>query len=348
MQLSFLKQMIICNNRIYHLNNMVEFTDKLYIISYIEGAETMSLIRGLGKFAGKAAGIVVGGPIQVIGDITGVELIEDIGKGVRKASEFAGDTVGQVASGAVDTVSGIINEDPRLRDNGIGEMSTAVTRTAKGVVITAKNTLENGGDVITGIIDGDSDRVKKGASSIIKTVAIGALAVGVVDVVDGVDTVEAVETTETAHIYNEDFESEKIETTNDHLVGSEHPETGVPFIERTVEMQNGQNITGVFPSFDVEFEVNIDESLYLQSDYVHFSYANQELYNFIEADPGLAEDLGLTPQEVEGLLKGDTPEGFTWHHNEEPGVLQFINQEEHENTGHTGGRDLWGGGSEYR
>ncbi|WP_394578510.1 hypothetical protein [Cytobacillus firmus] len=36
----------------------------------------MSLIRDFGKFAGKAAGVVVGGPIQIVGEITGVNLIE--------------------------------------------------------------------------------------------------------------------------------------------------------------------------------------------------------------------------------------------------------------------------------
>ncbi|MDO7486512.1 hypothetical protein Q5O89_13055 [Peribacillus frigoritolerans] len=121
----------------------------------------MSLIRGVGKFAGKAAGFVVGKPIQFVGELTGVEIIEDIGKGVRNASEFAGDTVGQVAAGAVDTVSGIINDDSTKRDKGFGEMGTAVTRTAKGVVVTAKNTIQNGGDVIGGMIDGDNDRVKR-------------------------------------------------------------------------------------------------------------------------------------------------------------------------------------------
>ncbi|TKH01333.1 HNH endonuclease [Peribacillus simplex] len=311
----------------------------------------MSLIRGVGKFAGKAAGFVVGKPIQFVGELTGVELIEDIGKGVRDASEFAGDTVGQVAAGAVDTVSGIINDDSTKRDKGFGEMGTAVTRTAKGVVVTAKNTIQNGGDVIGGMIDGDNDRVKKGATSLVKTVAIGALAVGVVDFIDGVDgadTAEAADTNDTKINNLDPEESVRIETANDHLVGSEHPETGVPFTLRTVELPNGEDITGVFPSFNDEYEVNIDESLYLQTDYVQFSYANQELYDHIQDEPELAEVLGLSSQEVAGLSHGDTLEGFTWHHNEEPGVLQLVNQDIHAITAHTGGRELWGGGSDYR
>jgi len=319
----------------------------------------MSLIRDIGRFAGKAAGVVVGGPIQIVGEITGVDLIEDIGKGVRQASEFAGDTVGQVASGAVGTVSGMINDDPKKRDQGLGEMGSAVTRTAKGVVVTAKNTLHNGSDVIGGLMDGDHSRVKSGAASLVKTVAVGALAVGVVDVIDGIDgadVAEAAEVSDKAYIPQVDDseeisnpeESVKIETNNDHLAGLNHPETGVPFMEKTIDLPSGQDITGVFPVFEAEYEVKLDESLYLQTDYVQFSYANQELYDDIQEDPGLSAELGLSQQDIQGLANGDTPAGYTWHHSEEPGVLQLVDQEIHEQTGHDGGRQVWGGGSEYR
>ncbi|WP_394140023.1 HNH endonuclease [Cytobacillus oceanisediminis] len=311
----------------------------------------MSLIRNIGKYAGKCAGILIGGPIQIVGELTGIELLEDIGKGVQKASEFAGDTAGQVASGAVDTVAGLVNENPSQRDKGLGNMGNAVSRTAKGVVVTAKNTLENGGEVIGGMLDGDNDRIKKGASSIVKTVAIGALAVGLVDVIDGadgVDTADAAGNAPDADYLTDYSDSVQYPTINSDLAGSVHPVTGVPFEEEVVEMPSGTSINGTFPEFDAEYEVYIDESLYLQSDYVHFSYANQELYDEIQMNPELAEDLGLSQQDIQGLAKGDTPEGFTWHHNQEPGVLELVEEDVHAATGHTGGRELWGGGNEYR
>jgi hypothetical protein len=319
----------------------------------------MSFIRDLGKGLGKAAGFVVGKPIEFIGEVTGIDLIEDVGKGVQKASEFAGDTAGQVVSGAVDTVSGMINEDPLKRDKGLGEMGNAVSRTANGIVVTAKNAIHDGGDVIGGFMDGDHARIKKGASNLAITVAVGALAVGVIDVVDGVDggDVAHAETVDPSNAsaptesvpYETDGEgSVTIQTTNDHLVGSVHPETNVPFEENTVELSNGQEVTGVYPVFDAEYEVEMDGSIYLQSDYVHFSYANAELYDAIQSDPQIATEIGLTEQDIQALANGDTPEGFTWHHSEEPGVLQLVDEEIHANTGHDGGRELWGGGEEYR
>jgi hypothetical protein len=116
----------------------------------------------VGKGFGKAAGFVLDKPIEFVGEVTGIDLIEDIGKGVQKASEFAGDTVGQVVSGAVDTVSGIINDDPLIRDKGLVEMGNAVRKTAEGVVVIAKNAIHDGGDVFGGFIDGDNARIKKG------------------------------------------------------------------------------------------------------------------------------------------------------------------------------------------
>ena len=235
----------------------------------------MSLIRGIGKGLGKGAGFLSGKPIEFVGEVTGFDLIEDIGKGVQKASEFAGDTAGQVVGGAVDTVSGIISEDPTKRDKGLGEMGNAVSRTAKGVVVTAKNAIHDGGDVIGGFIDGDNSRIKKGASSHVKTVAVGAIAVGVVDGVDGNDAASA-ETVDTPINEASSYDSASndingegpvtIETTNDHLAGTVHPETGVPFEWNTVVLPNGQEVTGVYPIFDVEHEVQLDKSLYLQSD----------------------------------------------------------------------------------
>ncbi|WP_425466316.1 HNH endonuclease [Niallia taxi] len=48
------------------------------------------------------------------------------------------------------------------------------------------------------------------------------------------------------------------------------------------------------------------------------------------------------------LGNGDNPKGFTWHHNAEPKLLQFVNEHMHANIGHDGGRVLWCGRSEKR
>ncbi|MGG3907157.1 HNH endonuclease [Geobacillus stearothermophilus] len=97
-----------------------------------------------------------------------------------------------------------------------------------------------------------------------------------------------------------------------------------------------------------KFNVIIAEDLYLESDKVHFKLANDTLYQAIQENPSLAHQLELSQTDVQALANGQTPEGYTWHHNEEPGLLQLVDEDIHEQTGHTGGRSLWGGGNEHR
>lgn len=147
----------------------------------------MGFLRDLGKFTGKAAGFVVGGAVNVVGEVTGSKLIKEVGDGVKKASEFAGDTLGQVADGAWNTAAGMVQDDEKRIDRGLGDIGSSVSRTAKGVVETAKGTYYNGKDVYEGFKYNDDEKIKGGVRNIVKTVAVGALAVGVVDMVDGVD-----------------------------------------------------------------------------------------------------------------------------------------------------------------
>lgn len=55
-----------------------------------------------------------------------------------------------------------------------------------------------------------------------------------------------------------------IKTRNEGLAGESHPETNVPFQEKNVQTAE-ETFTGVFPEFPVEYEMQLDESLYLES-----------------------------------------------------------------------------------
>lgn len=52
--------------------------------------------------------------------------------------------------------------------------------------------------------------------------------------------------------------------------------------------------------------------------------------------------------QLRDIGRGRTPRGFTWHHHEDPGRMQLVNRRIHARTGHTGGREIWGGGSGHR
>ncbi|MFJ7726113.1 HNH endonuclease [Neobacillus sp. NPDC097160] len=225
-----------------------------------------------------------------------------------------------------------------------------------------KSTYRNGKDVVQGVATNDKDQLIKGAKGIGKTVAVAALAVGVLDALDvvdldGVDNHVQAETIDsnTGSVYVDgtaefgdpaDGQIHPIETRNDELAGDHHPVTGVEFESKVVRLPTGEVIEGVFPEFDSEYTATLPESLYLEGDGTHFSYANEQLAEAINHNPELGND--FTESQRAKIFANETPEGYTWHHSEEPGKLELVDEEIHAGTGHTGGRELWGGGSENR
>ena len=77
-----------------------------------------------------------------------------------------------------------------------------------------------------------------------------------------------------------------------------------------------------------------------------FAEANRQLKEKYDSDPEFASK--FNERQRDDIENGRTPYGYTWHHNEETGKLQLVDYETHANTRHTGGRAIWGGGSENR
>ena len=137
-----------------------------------------------------------------------------------------------------------------------------------------------------------------------------------------------------------------IQTINESLKGDLHPITGVSFKEKTVIDAEGNKVTGTFPEFDSLFDVQLPDDMLQASDAKQFGECNNQLKEAVEKNPELAKK--FTEDQLEQIKNGDTPDGYTWHHNEEKGKMQLVDSETHARTGHTGGRSIWGGGSEFR
>ncbi|MEI7247060.1 HNH endonuclease [Pectobacterium carotovorum] len=118
-------------------------------------------------------------------------------------------------------------------------------------------------------------------------------------------------------------------------------EDGVTYERRTVEV-NGVEIEGVFPQFDSAVDVHLPEPLIQAKDSAQAEYANQALKEKVNNDPEFAQQ--FSDEQLEQIENGETPDGYTWHHNEEPGKMQLISTEDHQNNRHTGGKAIWGGG----
>ena len=132
---------------------------------------------------------------------------------------------------------------------------------------------------------------------------------------------------------------------NEGLEGECHPITGVPFKRKTVEV-NGESVEGVFPQFDVVHAVELLPGLHEASNKDQFAYANEQLKVAVESDPELK--VQFSEEQLEQIANSDRPDGYVWHHSENPGELQLVNKVTHDSTGHTGGQVVWGGGAENR
>ncbi len=137
----------------------------------------------------------------------------------------------------------------------------------------------------------------------------------------------------------------KIICRNESLAGDLHPVTGVPFERKTIDVDD-RRYEVVVPQFEHDFNATLPEDLHVASDREQFAWCNEQLKDACAADPDLREK--FTPEQMEQIENGDRPDGYVWHHAENPGEMQLIRKEDHDQTGHTGGKLIWGGGSENR
>lgn len=147
----------------------------------------MGFFEELGDFVGTVAGGVVGGAIGVVGGIVDSDFIKEVGEGVFYASKNAGNIIGQTVDGAVTVADGIINSESEKIDEGLNSIGEAGTNFVSGVGNGVKAIINNGGDVIDGLSQGDNDKVFEASKNIIKIAAVAHFAVGISHYVGGID-----------------------------------------------------------------------------------------------------------------------------------------------------------------
>ena len=138
-----------------------------------------------------------------------------------------------------------------------------------------------------------------------------------------------------------------IKTINSAYEGKTHPETGVKYVRKTINL-NGIEVEGVFPEFDSVFDCYLPEKLLKASDGDQFAECMKQLKEAIEKDPELASK--FSEKQLEQIMNGNPPRipGYTWHHNEVTGKMELVKDVDHQKSSHTGGKSIWGGGNENR
>lgn len=147
--------------------------------------------KKFGAIVGGIAGNIVSLPVLLAASATESDFLHEMYEGIVKVSMNTGALLGDVTEGTVETVKGVINEDKQLQTQGINRVldsgATYVEGIGKGIVKIAKD----GIDAVEAIVEGDSDKAMKVGKEIVKTVAVGAMAIGVADVIDGIGDFDA-------------------------------------------------------------------------------------------------------------------------------------------------------------
>ena len=138
----------------------------------------------------------------------------------------------------------------------------------------------------------------------------------------------------------------QIPTRNQELYGKEHPDTGVPFVKKLVTEYNEKKVEAVVPDFTSLYGVVLPEELRTEPDARQFEFCNMALKKAVQNNAELA--VRFTPEQLEQIEDGETPDGYTWHHDAPVGRIQLVDSKTHFKTGHTGGRFIWGNGNKSR
>ncbi len=140
-----------------------------------------------------------------------------------------------------------------------------------------------------------------------------------------------------------DDSSTRIKTINEGLVDSTHPETDIQFKLKESEQPDGTKVEVVMPEFAPVYETTLnknEDGTFVGSRAEHESQCNERLKEALNNDPLLTEK--FSDQQLEQIKDGETPDGYSWHHDAEPGRMQLVDAEIHSKTGHTGGYSIWG------
>lgn len=90
-----------------------------------------------------------------------------------------------------------------------------------------------------------------------------------------------------------------------------------------------------FTKFTV-FQCMLDKEDWSKTDPEQFAKCNEQLKEALLKDPELAKQ--FTPEQIEHIMSGETPSGYTWHHSEVDGTMQLVPFGIHSSTNHCGGR----------
>lgn len=142
----------------------------------------MNNIKKAGIITGAVIGGAIGGTLSVIGKVTKKKFIDELGESVVDSTILTGEIAGDIASGATNMISGKIQKSRPRVEKGKGELKAAGTKVVGNFVHNVKTIADNSGEIVEGVKEKDHRKILRGAKTLAKVAAVGAITVGAVKV----------------------------------------------------------------------------------------------------------------------------------------------------------------------
>lgn len=140
----------------------------------------MNTIKKLSILGGAAVGGVVGGSLSMIGKLSGVKIIDDIGSSIVSSTIYTGSIAGDLLSGAVDTTVGKLKKDDERLNSGVSDLKSGGKKVVGNFLGNFNLVATNGREMVSGALRRDKVRVVKSARNLAKIATIGMLTVGAI------------------------------------------------------------------------------------------------------------------------------------------------------------------------
>jgi len=144
----------------------------------------MNKIKKFGIVTGAIVGGLIGGTLSVIGKVTKIKIIDDIGESVIDSTILTGSLAGNIASGTSDVLKGKIKHDEKLTSDGVKDLKDTGEQVVDNFVNNYKLITNSGGDILLGVKNKNLHEIKGGIKSLVKVVSVGILTVGAIKIKD--------------------------------------------------------------------------------------------------------------------------------------------------------------------
>jgi hypothetical protein len=142
----------------------------------------MNNIKKAGIITGAVVGGAIGGTISFIGKMTNQKFIDELGESVVDSTILTGGIAGDVASGATNVISGKIQKSRSKVEEGKDDLKSAGSQVVENFVNNVQTVVDNSGEILEGVKEKDKRKIMRGAKTLAKVVAVGAITVGTIKI----------------------------------------------------------------------------------------------------------------------------------------------------------------------